>query len=95
MDLSRRGLLVGILAAACAPVIIRTEGLIMPIKPSLVATPRVGFMQIYIDRLTGELVLADGSPVPATMLESTERQVAREARARMRAQNETIEHRSY
>lgn len=33
MNLSRRGLLAGIIAAAAAPVIIRTPGLLMPIKP--------------------------------------------------------------
>ncbi len=32
-ELSRRGLLAGIIAAVAAPVIIRTPGLLMPIKP--------------------------------------------------------------
>ncbi len=36
-DLSRRGFLSGIIAACAAPAIIRTPGLIMPIKPALVA----------------------------------------------------------
>lgn len=36
MNLSRRGFLGSIIAAAVAPAIIRTPGLIMPIKPGLV-----------------------------------------------------------
>lgn len=34
--MNRRGFLAGIIAAAVAPAIIRTSGLIMPIKPALV-----------------------------------------------------------
>lgn len=37
--MNRRGFLAGIIAAAVAPAIIRTAGLIMPIKPALVALP--------------------------------------------------------
>ena len=36
MSLSRRNFLVGILAAAVAPAFIRTQGLLMPIKPLIV-----------------------------------------------------------
>jgi hypothetical protein len=39
MNLSRRSLIGGIIAAAVAPAIIRTPGLIMPIKPALVPAP--------------------------------------------------------
>jgi len=38
--MNRRGFLTGIIAAAAAPAIIRTPGLIMPIKPALVLPPR-------------------------------------------------------
>lgn len=34
--MNRRGFLAGMLAAACAPAIIRTPGLLMPVKPALV-----------------------------------------------------------
>lgn len=36
MNVSRRGFLSGIIAACAAPAIIRTAGLLMPIKPKLV-----------------------------------------------------------
>ena len=39
MNLSRRGFLSGIIAACAAPAIIRTAGLIMPIKPTFVRGP--------------------------------------------------------
>lgn len=37
--MNRRGFLTGIIAACVAPAIIRTSGLIMPIKPALVTHP--------------------------------------------------------
>ena len=37
--MNRRGFLTGIIAACVAPAIIKTPGLLMPIKPALVTTP--------------------------------------------------------
>ncbi len=39
--IGRRGFLAGIIAAAAAPALVMTPGLIMPIKPKLVAAPIV------------------------------------------------------
>ena len=43
MTISRRGFLGSIIAAACAPAIIRTPGLLMPIKPVLVGVTGGGW----------------------------------------------------
>ena len=45
--MNRRGFLTGIIAACVAPAIIRTSGLIMPIKPALVEATvgEIGFIE--------------------------------------------------
>ncbi len=62
MSIDRRGFLTGIIAACAAPVIVRTTGLLMPIKPALIVEPR-GFMSLFYDE-AGNLVTADGKPLP-------------------------------
>ena len=57
MSLSRRGLLAGIIAAACAPAVARA-GLIMPIKPSLVLS---GPRNIQISGVAGMLFTLTGT----------------------------------
>lgn len=50
--MNRRGFLGGLIAAAVAPAIIRTPGLIMPIKPSLVLVDRMPVGDEYLEGLT-------------------------------------------
>lgn len=66
--MNRRGFLTGIIAAAAAPVIIRTPGLIMPIKPRLIdvgsAVNSWGQGTYYdaLDRLHVQCILPDAPP---------------------------------
>lgn len=55
-SLSRRGFLAGLIAAAVAPAIIRTPGLIMPIKPALTTGPYV------IDTTAGPITMQFPTP---------------------------------
>jgi len=41
MNIARRGFLAGIISSAAAPLIVRSAGVLMPIKPALVAGPQL------------------------------------------------------
>lgn len=55
--MNRRGFLGGLLAAAVAPAIIRTPGLIMPIKPALVPVPVFSYEPIWKIEINIEAIL--------------------------------------
>lgn len=66
--LQRRSFLAGILAACTAPAIIRTPGILMPVRPLIVVPPLVAssmWHHIALVRKNGELIFRfDGSTEP-------------------------------